>query len=123
MLDKIQRHAVDPISDPRRYRADPQCPPPDLDFATCSFRLSTRYDQSHSPALLELLGCHPVRIWRIAGTHVPFLLVVRILRTNAPGGGKVHAAWLPNGLGPIFHDCKIEIRGVFRNPLELYGSE
>jgi hypothetical protein len=63
----------------------PRCPPPDLDFATRSFRLSTRYDQPHSPALLELLGCHPVRIWRIAGTHVPFLLVVRILRTNPRG--------------------------------------
>ena len=101
MLDKIQRHAVDPISDPRRYRTDPRCPPPDLDFATRSFRLSTRYDQPHSPALLELLGCHPVRIWRIAGTHVPFLLVVRILRTNPPGAEKSTPHGCRTGWGKI----------------------
>ena len=51
------------------------------------------------PALLELLGCHPVRIWRIAGTHVPFLLVVRILRTNPPGRKSPRRMDAPPALG------------------------
>jgi hypothetical protein len=90
----------------------PRCPPPDLDFATRSFRLSTRYDQPHSPALLELLGCHPVRIWRIAGTHVPFLLVVRILRTNPPGVEKSTP-----------HGCRTGLAGFLPKPKLTPGVE